>query len=180
MKLIILSFTCALVFAITSTHAHAQKADNTTAWKEPENEAAYVPADKPTSGIKENHNIIYKINIKAVRHFRHTFPLISNEKWNILKDGYYASYSSNDVFQRVYYNKWGRWLYSILRYDETKLPRHIRASVKSVYYDYAINFIDELHIASTDPKPVYLVHLKYNNTLKIIRVSDGEMEEIRL
>ena len=47
--------------------------------------------------------------------------------------------------------------------------------IKSVYYDYRILDAQELQVKH---KKIYLVKITDSNTLKTIRVSDGEVEEI--
>lgn len=179
MKKIISAFASTLIFAITSVHTNAQKV-NAMRGTEFKNEIAYVPVAKALPETKETHNVLYKVSIKAVRHFMTTYPHISNEKWEILKDGYMASFVSNSIFERVYFDKKGNWLHSITQYDETKLPTDVRASVKSIYYDYAITTADEINISGKKAKPIYLVHITFNNTFKTIRVCDGEVGEIKL
>ncbi len=66
-------------------------------------------------------------------------------------------------------------MYSILRYDETKLPKDVRATVKSTYYDYAITHVKEI---SLPDKTVFLVYLHFNGSWKIVRLCNREMEEI--
>ncbi len=76
--------------------------------------------------------------ILAARDFMTRFPSANNVKWNILEDGYLASFILNSVWKKNYYDKKGRWVYSVDEYDETKLQKNVRASVKSIYFDYAI------------------------------------------
>lgn len=56
-------------------------------------------------------------------------------------------------------------------------PKDVRASVKSIYYDYAITIVKEVNNKRNDLETVYFVHLKYNDTFKIIKVCDSELEE---
>ncbi len=51
------------------------------------------------------------------------------------------------------------------------------ASVKSIYYDYAITLVKEVNKKENKQEPVYFVHLKYNDTFKTIKVCNGELEE---
>ncbi len=51
------------------------------------------------------------------------FPSANNVKWNILEDGYLASFILNSVWKKNYYDKKGRWVYSVDEYDETKLQK---------------------------------------------------------
>jgi hypothetical protein len=108
------------------------------------------------------------------------YPKISNEKWEVLKDGYVVKFVSDSTYNRVFYDKSGHYLHSISNYAEEKLPKNIRASVKTIYYDYAIYSVDEVYNKIRNSPPIYLVYIKYNNTYKTIRVCDGDVYEIRL
>ncbi len=77
-----------------------------------------------------------------------------------------------------YYDKKGRWLYSIAQYDETKMQKTVRASVKSIYYDYSTTVVKEVNTKRNQQEPLYFVHLKYYNSFKTIKVYNGEQEEV--
>lgn len=144
------------------------------------NLTAYVSAEK-NMAEKKNYNIsLYKINFKAVSDFKNTYTDISDETWEVKKNGYVARFTFNSVITMNYYDKKGRWLHSIQRYDETKLPGNVRALVKSTYYDYSITLVQEINVKRNSEKPIFIVHIKYNDTFKTIRVCDGEMEEVNL
>ncbi len=69
-------------------------------------------------------------------------------------------------------------LHSIQQYDETKLLKTVRASVKSLYYDYLITLVKEVNTKRNQEEPLYFVHLKYNDSFKTIKVYNGELEEV--
>ncbi|MGI8633818.1 MAG: hypothetical protein ACR2KZ_00295 [Segetibacter sp.] len=177
MKKIIPVFTTTLIFAVSFIFTDAQKTINNVVSNDFKNDMAYSSVDERITETNNANTILYKINIKAVRDFKITYPDISNEKWEIIKDGYIASFVSNAVWKKNYYDKKGKWLYYINQYDETKLPMNVRASVKSVYYDYAITIVKEVDNKKNDEEPIYFVHLKYNDAFKIIKVCNDELEE---
>jgi len=177
MKKLIPAFTTTFILMVSFILTDAQKSINNAAPNDFKNDIAYASVYERITETKNDNSVLYKINIKAVRDFKITYPAISNEKWEILKDGYIASFVSNAVWKKNYYDKKGRWLYSIYQYDETKLPKNVRASVKSIYYDYAITLVKEVNNKRNDLEPIYFVHLKYNDTFKIIKVCNSELEE---
>lgn len=88
------------------------------------------------------------------------------------------SYFKKEGFTgKVYYDERGHWQYSLIYYAESKLPKSVRATVKSVYYDMSITVVEEVQTA--DAK-VYVVHLEDNASIRIIKVNDdGEMETMQ-
>jgi hypothetical protein len=73
------------------------------------------------------------------------------------------------------YDKKGRLLYSVKRYDETQLPKDVRSLVKSEYYDYSIVGVEEV-IVPSNPNGIYFVHVQNENKLKTVKVYNGETE----
>jgi len=128
---------------------------------------------------KKRKECVIKINFKAVQDFKNTYTDISDETGEVPKNGH-ARFVSNSVRTLNYYDKKGGWLYSIQFYDETKLPKNVRATVKNNYYNYSITSVQEINLRKNNENPVYLVYLAYNNDHKTIRVCDGEMEEVAL
>lgn len=114
------------------------------------------------------------ISLKAIKDFKGRFTDAKDEKWLTINSGFLAYFTQDGFKDRAYYDKKGRWQYSLKFCDEKKLPRDIRAVVKSTYYDFAITLVEIIEIPA---HLVYLVHLEDTTNLKIIRVSEeGEMD----
>jgi hypothetical protein len=184
MQKFVIAFVVTDILTAPSRLVLAQKAMDKAQLNNFKNETAYVSSESSKRVITEtsnnNNRLLYKINFKAVRDFMTTYPSITNEKWEILKDGYMVSVVLNRIWIKNYYDTKGNWLHSIQQYDQTKLPEDIRVSVKSVFYDYSITIVEEFNNERNNLHPIYFVHLKYANTFKIIRVCDGELEEVTL
>lgn len=137
----------------------------------------------PTAGVPdvfpaaESGNAVYRndIHIRAVRHFKKTYPGVEDERWYVIRNGFMAKYKIGDVGLRIDYDQYGRWLYSIRYYTEKKLPRDVRGLVKSTWYDYAISSVEEIDI---NKQLIYIVHIHEGADWKMIRVCDGEVSEI--
>jgi hypothetical protein len=113
-------------------------------------------------------------NAKALKDFRARFSQSMNESWYAMSDGYLSTFKIEGSVTRVYYNKKGHWQYTLKSYNEDKLPRDIRATVKRTYYDYAITLVQE--VQASDDRVVYIVHLEDKSSFKNVIVSpDGEM-----
>lgn len=114
------------------------------------------------------------ISEHALKDFKGRFVNAKDEKWFSRKDGFIVYFTQDGFRDRVYYNKKGRWLYSLKYCDENKLPRDIRATVKSTYFDLAITVVEIVEIPG---HLVYLVHMEDATDIKIIRVfPEGDMD----
>jgi hypothetical protein len=120
--------------------------------------------------VKEEKNF----NSKATRDFQTRFQKVDNAMWFSNQNGFMSYFIKNGYGNRVFYDKKGHWLFSLILYAEDQLPVDLRASVKSKYFDLAITLIEEVH---TNDGMVYIVHLEDKSNIKILRLSnDAEME----
>jgi hypothetical protein len=121
-------------------------------------------------------NSLEEINPKALKDFDKTYKNAENVSWTKTKDGFIATFISNDTRYRILYSINGKWSASVKGYHEEKLPFYIRDLVKSTYYDYNIFYIEELETVFSNRVPTYIIHIKDKNNIKLIRVFDREME----
>jgi len=119
---------------------------------------------------------INNINVSAVRDFVKRFHDQDNARWFKLKDAsLIVKFDRPDVGFRVAYSSKGSWVYTLQTYHEKQMPRDVRATVKSTYYDYSITQVEE--IDHTDGAGiVYIVHVKDDASWKTLRVCNGEMD----
>jgi hypothetical protein len=117
------------------------------------------------------------INFRTLKDFKKRFASVNNATWDITSDGYFAEFSADSIKTIAAYGKKGKWFYTIQRYNEKKLPADIRARVKSVYYDYSILNINEVHVPDYEDA-IYILDLKFDQHFKTVRVSGEEMEVI--
>src|SRR6266487_5913684 len=75
------------------------------------------------------------------------------------------------------YNKNGKWIYTIQRYSPDNLDKNITDKVRSVYYDYGVTDIEK--VEQQGMNVVYVVHLENEKSLKIVRLTDDEMELVQ-
>jgi hypothetical protein len=122
-----------------------------------------VPADEKT------------VNKKALKDFQTRFNQVSGAQWFTIADGFISYFKSeDDISDRVFYNKKGNWTFTVKSYNEGKLPRDIRAIVKSSYYDYTITMVEEVEGIDN---LVYIIHMSDKTSIKNLRVTkDGEMD----
>jgi hypothetical protein len=114
------------------------------------------------------------VSLKAIRDFKDRFTNVTDEKWYPSSDGFVVYFTQDDFRNRVYYDKKGRWQYSLICGSEKKLPRDVRAMVKRNYYDFTITLVQLVEIPG---HMAYLVHIEDATSIKIIRVTDeGDMD----
>ena len=116
-----------------------------------------------------------QINVKALVDFKKSFAGINDEMWYRESYGYSARFFGQGSQTDVSYSEKGKWMYSILQYDETKLARDLRMQIRSVYYDCRIKWVHEIILPR---KTVYMVLIEDDSTIKNIRIGDGEMEVV--
>jgi hypothetical protein len=134
---------------------------NMAALESPAYMGAYIPDEK-------------KINARAMKDFSTRFTDANNAMWFEDRNGFTTYFVKDGYGDRVFYDKKGHWEYSLIFYNEDKLPRDVRAAVKSTYFDMSITLVEE--VQTIDAK-VYIVHLEDKANIKILKVNDqGEYE----
>jgi hypothetical protein len=116
------------------------------------------------------------INNKALNRFAKAYKNVTGASWEIVADGFVATFTSDGVRNTIYYNKNGTWAGSLKGYEESKMPTNIRKLIKPTYYDYAITYVQEAETILSNGLPTYIIHLQNNETIKLLRVYDGEVE----
>src|SRR5260221_3142518 len=96
--------------------------------------------------INSSSENLNAINTKAVRDFDKNYKAVTDEKWYKVSNGYLARFASNGNENMAAYDLKGHWRFTISYYDEKKLPDEVRATVKSIYYDYSITRVEEIHV----------------------------------
>ena len=134
---------------------------NMAALESPADMGTYIPDAK-------------EINAKAIKDFNARFNGVNNAMWFSDRNGFTSYFVKDGFGNRAFYDKKGHWQYSLIFYSEDKLPRDVRAAVKSTYFDMAITLVEE--VQTTDGK-VYILHLEDKANIKILKVNDmGEYE----
>jgi hypothetical protein len=112
------------------------------------------------------------IHAKAIKDFEGRFDHIMNATWFADQNGYEAYFIQDGYGDRVFYDKKGHWEYSIVCYNEFKLPTDLRAAIKSTYFDMDIKQIEEVRY----PDDVaYIVVLQDKSSIKVLKINqDGE------
>jgi len=113
------------------------------------------------------------INSKAIKDFEERYNNIKNAMWFSDKNGFESYFVQNGFGNRAFYSKKGHWLYSLILHTEHELPSSVRASIKSIYFDFAITLVEEVQ---TNYGGIYIVNLEDKSDIKILKVNDlGEI-----
>ena len=114
------------------------------------------------------------VNKKAASDFKERFGNPEGTQWFSDKNGFTSYFKVEGFTDKVCYDKKGNWMYSMILYNESKLPKDVRANVKSVYYDMAIVLVKEIQ---TVKGKGYVINLEDKTTIRIVKVNvEGEME----
>ena len=114
------------------------------------------------------------INAKALKDFKSRFVSSGDATWFTAKYGLVSYIIQDGYLNRVYYDKNGHWVYSLLCYGENKLDRDVRKAVKMNYYDQNITLVKELQ---TPSGLAYIITLEDKTSIKLLKINrEGEME----
>jgi hypothetical protein len=112
-------------------------------------------------------------NQKAVKNFTKSYKSSPDELWFNVDGGFVAEFTSGDMHYLVDYDKKGNWLRTIRSYSEAELAQDLRYIVKSTYFDYEINLVQEIERPGS---PVnYIIQLLGKTELINLRISEEEM-----
>src|SRR6476619_914002 len=75
------------------------------------------------------------------------------------------------------FNKKGKWVYTIQQYSLDNLDKNIIDRVRSVYYDYGVTAIQKVEEPRLDA--VYVVHLENTKSIKLVRLTNDDMELVQ-
>lgn len=126
------------------------------------------------SAFKPGHQYLNEINVRAMRDFVSRYGDVADAAWHRSNDNYIAVFTKDSVQHRVIYTNRGDLSYIMKYYEENRMPRNIRAQVKSTYYDYKIYIIQE--IETPDHPTLYIVNLQGESDWKKVKLIQGEME----
>jgi putative component of toxin-antitoxin plasmid stabilization module len=112
------------------------------------------------------------MNFKALKDFKTRFG--TDGTWFTAQYGIVSYFTQDGYTNRVYYDKKGHWVYSLLTYGENKLDRDVRKAVKMNFYDLNITLVKELQTLSG---LVYIITLEDKTSIKLLKINrEGEME----
>lgn len=159
----------------STTHTIAQQNDN----------MAMVQTSKSPMSLKDRslmdntktNNAVF-VSARAIKNLNKDYHPVNN-KWLQTSSGPYASFLSEDVHYRVYYDKKGRWVASIKSYDEWHMPKDLRKLVRQAYYDHKIVNCAELEVVASKGEPTYIVTVQDETGFKKLRIYGYNIEVLK-
>ncbi|MEO8414757.1 MAG: hypothetical protein ABI472_13915 [Ginsengibacter sp.] len=116
------------------------------------------------------------INTKALNNFKKAYKEATSVKWVKGNLAITAEFASNGIQTVVYYDTKGRWQGSVKNYKEEKFNSKVRGIVKSTYYDYKIDYVQEIETIDTHGIPTYLAYIEDDTNFRVVRIDDGLMD----
>jgi hypothetical protein len=130
---------------------------------------ALMNHDSPGKFVPDVKNV----HSRALSDFQARFTDVSKVRWYSEENGYTSYFSKNGFNDRAFYNKHGRWLFSLIYDTENSLPADDRAAIKSVYFDWSINLVIAVHTTEGDG---YVVYLENKTNYRMLKINaDKEM-----
>jgi hypothetical protein len=127
--------------------------------------------------VKTRTASLSNANKKAVEDFNKRVSNPVGNWWAADKNGFISYFKEDGYTSHIGYDKKGNWVYSMILYNESKLPKDVRANVKSVYYDMAIVLVKEIQTVNGKG---YVINLEDKTTIRIVKLNEqGEMETIQ-
>lgn len=115
---------------------------------------------------------------KATRNFSRDYKGAVAPEWEPLKEGgYVCRFILDGVPKKAFYDKKGNWLSTVAGYTERQMPKDVRRLVLTNYYDYSILYVHEVDMPRRPA--VYMVQVRDKRIIKVLRVTDQEVEEVR-
>ena len=160
MKKLFLSYVPILVTALLLTgHVNAQKNMSKASGT---NSQSMVSETSLTGNPLEGGSP-KDFNIKAIKNFNRNYKDATNVSWYKSGKLTVAYFKEDDKQTRVIYFPNGRWLHTMISYDERKLSDDIRYMVKDNYNKYAITWITEVH---ENDKVFYFINVEKDKDFK--------------
>ena len=108
---------------------------------------------------------------KILQRFNETFPNAKNVKWIDDKDGYFVSFSQNENYNKVFYNKDGDFVYSLKYSNGDQLPTNIAMALNKKFGETKMLGVTEV---TTQTSTVYNVKLSKDEKLYCLNIlTDG-------
>lgn len=86
-----------------------------------------------------------KAETRAFKNFSKNYKHASNVSWFYSGEVMVANFSENNIKKRAMYLDNGRWLRTLVSYDESELSDYVKSMVKENYPKFRITSVTEVH-----------------------------------
>jgi hypothetical protein len=116
------------------------------------------------------------IHARALKDFRIRFGDSTRAAWYSEGNGFSSYFLKDGYSDRAYYNKNGRWKYTLIYFDQDKFPVNLKQIVQSNYRGMNIDIVVEVQ---TNYGSAYMVYLRNKSRIRVIKMdTEGEIETI--
>ena len=117
-----------------------------------------------------------KLPEKVWKNFRDYFENATDPKWYEMNKSYLAEFMMDNKDNHALFNKKGKLIYHISYGYENSLPEDLRNQVKASYGDYNITRAIKVNEAN---RTIWVVNVEDAKNLIMVRLENGEMEEVK-
>ncbi|MES1213945.1 MAG: hypothetical protein ABUT20_00395 [Bacteroidota bacterium] len=140
-----------------------------------------VASAQDTSVIKSLPPVTVKASTRKIpnriwKGFSTYFNDAENPRWFKVNKNYLVKYMIYDEQNRALFTKKGNLIYHISYGYEKSLPEDLRNLITDSYHDYTITGAIKVTEAGRE---IWVVNLENNETLVLLRLENGEMEEVQ-
>jgi len=115
------------------------------------------------------------VNQAVVKSFRGEFKEAMDPVWYRLDKNFLVKFIMNDQKNTALFRQNGKLVYNISYGSEKNLPEDVRTLVTGGYEDYKIT--NAIHV-NQDNRSIWVINLEGLKKLILVRVEQGEMEEV--
>jgi len=120
--------------------------------------------------------VMSKAGHKALKNFNKQFEDGPDVKWFTGEETITASMKRDGKGMTIVFDRHGRWLRNMYHYSEAKMPRDVRHTIKTVYYDFDITLVQEI---KEGRDTFYVVHLEDKDQYKQVCVFEGAIHILK-
>ena len=112
---------------------------------------------------------------RALANFKENYAWVENASWGNMQDeSIYCVFQQGKISNRVFYDKHGYWLFTMISYQPSVLAKKVTELVSENFHGYKITYVNE--IRSDSEVPVYMINIEDGNNIKVIRVFGEDIE----
>jgi hypothetical protein len=117
-----------------------------------------------------------KIPERVWKNFNDYFAGSEGSKWYVVNKDYLVKFMTNEDENRALFTKRGSLIYHISYGYEKSMPEDLRNQIRRSYLDY--NITRAFKVTEAD-RVIWVVNVESDKALIIVRLEDGEMEEVQ-
>jgi hypothetical protein len=115
-----------------------------------------------------------EVNQLVLNTFKKSYSHSNDVRWTAVENNYLATFSDEGRMTRILFDKKGNIVYSITDGTIKNLPADARKTVRSIYYDFDITLVSEVH---TLGKTAWIINMEDEKNIVIVKVVDDEVIE---